>query len=46
MDRIPKDSCKLLTEKIMGAENYNFAPKYHKMSFQPFYFWTKILEQK
>jgi len=42
-------SCKLLTVEIIGAQNFNFAPKFPKMGhFQPeiLYFWKKIFGQK
>jgi len=43
------DSCKFLTVEIIGAQNFNFAPKFPKMGHsQPkiVYFWKKIFRHK
>ena len=44
LDRIPTISCKFLTDKIMNAKNFNYAPKFSQnRSFQTqiLHFWTE-----
>jgi len=42
------DSCKISTEEIVNAKNFNFVPKFPKMegSAQMWYFWGKKSDKK